>query len=290
MNKTRLKFTSLSCSQQALLLQKQPLQQETTPHAMKRLILVHGAGIGGELTWTFLAHYLEAWDEILIPDLAGMGGSQFLNNNAPGLDDYLQQLDELIEQVGWAPFEFDIAGYSFGGMLVERWLRNKSFNRSLFLLEPAMLFSADCQQVLDKAKSYAEVANLLLQDPYNDAAYVQFLDNVSPKRDRSEKSEQLIIKRLQQNPTGFAQSLLAITASLNAECDYFTQWISPWPGASFVGGLSWEVMHARHKHLALASKNWHYESIANADHSLVFTRPRSIAGVMNKLMLVGNAL
>ena len=54
MIKTRLNFNSLSCHQQALLLQKPSL-----PENPKRLLLVHGAGIGGELTWAFVAHYLE---------------------------------------------------------------------------------------------------------------------------------------------------------------------------------------------------------------------------------------
>lgn len=278
MKKIRLNFQSLSCSQQALLLQK-----ETLPETPKRLLLVHGAGIGGELTWSFVAHYLDAWDEILIPDLAGMGHSAFLNNKIPSLDDYLQQLNELVAQVGWPDFQFDLAGYSFGGMLVERWLRKTSFNGLCFLIEPAMLFSADAQQILDKSKNYAAAAKGILQDPLNEAAYVQFLDNVSPKRDRSDKSEQIIIKRLQQNPIGFAHSLLAITESLNNDSEYFTQWVSPWSGASFVGGLSWPAMHQRHKRLAEESSHWHYETVANADHSLVFTRPRTVALVMNKL-------
>lgn len=278
MIKTRLKFKSLSCTQQALLLQKENLPENPT-----RLLLVHGAGIGGELTWSFVTHYLSGWDEILIPDLAGMGGSHFLNKKQPSLTDYQQQLDELIAEVNWPAFEFDVAGYSFGGMLVERWLRNTNFNCLCFLIEPAMLFSTDALQILEKSKNYADAANLILQDPYNETAYVQFLDNVSPKRDRTDISEQLIIKRLQQNPIGFAHSLLAVTAGLNSESGYFTKWVSPWVGASFVGGLSWPVMHERHKLLADQSANWHFETIANADHSLVFTRPRSIAKVMNTL-------
>lgn len=278
MIKTRLNFNSLSCHQQALLLQKPSL-----PENPKRLLLVHGAGIGGELTWAFVTHYLDAWDEILIPDLAGMGGSYFLSKEVPSLSNYLQQLDELIAEVGWPAFAFDVAGYSFGGMLVERWLRNTDFNALCFLIEPAMLFSANAQQILVKSKDYAEAAHLILQNPNNKAAYVQFLDNVSPKRDRAPKSEQLIIKRLQANPLGFAHSLLAITESLDTDSEYFTRWVSPWKGASFVGGLSWQEMHKRHKLLSEQSENWHYETVANADHSLVFTRPRSVATVMNRL-------
>lgn len=278
MIKTGFTFTTPHCDQHALIFKKDKPVAEP-----RRLLLVHGAGIGGALTWSFVVHYLNAWDEILIPDLAGMGKSAFNSQQIPSVADYLKQLDDLLEKVNWPASQFDVAGYSFGGMLVERWLRNTDFNRLCFLLEPAMLFSADAEQILEKSQNYQNAAEQILTDPLNDSAYVDFLDNVSPKRDRSEQSEQLIIKRLQNNPVGFAQSLLAITESLNQESDYFTKWTSPWSGASFVGGLSWPAMHARHQQLAQNSPNWHFESIANADHSLVFTRPRSIAKVMNKL-------
>lgn len=277
MNKQELNFDSASCQQHLL---KITHNRTDTP---KRLLLLHGAGVGGELTWLFLASYLKAWDEIYIPDLAGMGKASFLNNTAPTLADYLQQLDEILAELQLSKQNFDMAGYSFGGMLLERWLRDAPFNNLVFLLEPAMLFSGDCQQVLDKSQCYGDVAARLRQDPQDISAYQLFLDSVSPRRDKSEGGDDLVIKRLMDNPLGFASALAAITMGLQAECQYYTRWQSPWHGASFVGGLSWQVMHQRHQRLAQESLWWHYEVVPNADHSLVFTRPRSIAKVMNTL-------
>lgn len=268
-------FTSSSAFQHYLVV----TAQANNPKP-KRLMLLHGAGVGGELTWTFVAHYLKFWDEIYIPDLAGMGQSYFINTEHPELKDYSQQILELIEHLSLSLQDFDFAGYSFGGMVLEHLLKDKDFNGLVFLLEPAMLFSGECEQVLNKAKNYQQVADKLLLNGYDASAHRLFLDSVSPARQDATVDE-LTIKRLQDNPKGFAQSLQAITQALNDYCQYYTQWFSPWVGASFVGGLSWPAMHERHKQLAQQSDHWHFEVVANADHSLVFTRPRSIAKVMN---------
>lgn len=247
----------------------------------RKLMLLHGAGVGGELTWTFLAHYLTQWSEIYVPDLAGMGHASFLQNAQPQLEDYAQQLDELLEHLSLEHDDFDYAGYSFGGMLLEHWLRHKDYSGLVFLLEPAMLFSGNCLQVQEKAQDYAQVATAIFSGKADLASYTLFLDSVSPKRVDDPKADEITIQRLQDNPLGFAQALAAITQKLENDCSYYTNWQAPWIGASFVGGLSWSVMHQRHQRLAKESPAWHYEVVANADHSLVFTRPRSIAKVMN---------
>ena len=278
MRKKRLKFQTECSVQDAFVFQKDNL-----PNNPKRLLLVHGAGIGGELTWSFVTHYLNAWDVILVPDIAGMGKSRFHSNEQPKLTDYHTQLDELIDTVAWPTYDFDVAGYSFGGMLVESWLRGTAFNNLCFLLEPAMLISDTKEDLLNKAAGYAEVAQMILANPNNSDAYVLFLNSVSPKRKDDIKNEQLIIKRLQANPIGFAQTLLAITEKLESDHKYYVNWRSPWQGASFVGELSWSSMHRRHHQLAQQSECWCYEVVAGADHSLVFTRPRTIAKVMNEI-------
>lgn len=277
MEKTVHQFQTTTCKQRTLLLTRECASKP------QRLLLLHGAGVAGETTWTFLAHYLTQWDEILIPDLAGMGEAQFLNNQAPKLQDYVNQVKELLAYFNWPKYEFDIAGYSFGGLVAESLLRHQPFNQLCFLLEPAMLFSGDCEQVVDKGQCYLRVAKEVLANPSAELPYHHFLDLVSPKREKEGRTERLIIQRLQENAQGLAQALMAITDALNQDCVYYTQWQAPMAGASFVGGLSWDVMHQRHQCLAKESANWHYETVANADHSLVFTRPRSIAAVMNAL-------
>lgn len=269
-------FQTQTCQQHLLL-----FTSDAPVATPKRIMLLHGAGVGGELTWTFVANYLTYWDEIYIPDLAGMGKAFFLDNPQPSVADYAQQLDELCEYLNVSISDFDFAGYSFGGMVLEHWLRDKNHQGLVFLLEPAMLFSENCQQILEKSQHYKEVSQSILEYPYDLGAYTNFLNSVSPKRVADKKADALTIKRLQENPQGFSQALAAITSKLKEECDYYINWQSPWHGASFVGGLSWPAMHQRHQQLAQQSQAWHFEVVPNTDHSLVFTRPRSIAKVMN---------
>ena len=273
MEKHPLNFQSLHCDQHAILLQR-------ASGSGRRLLLLHGAGVAGEITWTYVANYLTEWDEILIPDFAGMGKSRFLHQQAPRLGDYVQQIEELLSALDWS--EYDVAGYSFGGLVAEYWLRDSDFRGLCFLLEPAMLFSADCLRMQHKAAEYLTVADQIDACADNLQPYRDFLDSVSPHRERHEKSEQITIARLQENATGFAQSLRAVSQALLLECDYYRQWISPWPGVSFVGGLSYNGMQERHYLLARQSRDWHCEIVAGADHSLVFTKPRTIARVMNE--------
>jgi hypothetical protein len=66
------------------------------------------------------------------------------------------------------------------------------------------------------------------------------------------------------------------------DCATYAGWIAPWPGISFVGGLSHATMLGRHRLLAEQSADWQCHVVDNADHSLVFTKPRTIAKVMNE--------
>lgn len=274
-------FTTPSCQQHLTVIKKPKNTQN------RKLLLLHGAGVAGELTWTFLAHYLNHWSEIYIPDFAGAGQASFTFDRQPTFADYLCQLDELMAAKEFKINDFDIAGYSFGGMVLEQWLRDQPFDGLVFLLEPAMLFSSNCQQILTKSKDYAQVAAALRKDPHNTAAYRKFLDSVSPQRSQADGADDLTIQRLQEQPQGFADALQALTVQLEEQYQYYSQWRAPWRGASFVGELSWPVMHQRHQQLAEQSNDWSYYSVANADHSLVFTRPRSIAQIMNDLASKG---
>lgn len=277
MQKHPLNFHSAHCHQHALMLSAAPAARSPS----RRLLLLHGAGVAGEVTWTYVANYLTEWDEILIPDLAGMGRSAFMQPGQPQLDDYVRQIDELMTALDWQTF--DVAGYSFGGLVAERWLRQRDFRGLCFLLEPAMLFSSSSAQILAKAATYRDIADHLQAAPDDAGAYRTFLDSVSPYRDRNERAEALTLQRLQQNATGFIQALRAVSQALEQDQAHYRQWTAPWPGASFVGELSLPDMHERHQRLARESRSWQYHVVAGADHSLVYTRPRAIAAVFNEV-------
>lgn len=286
MEKHQINFKTASFHQHGWLYQYSSSSLTPDP---RRLILVHGAGVAGELTWTFITNYLTEWDEVLVVDLADMGGSRFLiSPSQPKVRDFALQLAELTEALDWS--EFDIAGYSFGGMVVVDYLQHyysllagNDFSGLVFLLEPAMLFSSQLEHLQQKAAEYANIADALWERPDDLDVYRLFLDSVSPNRKPNPQAEQLTMTRLQDRPESFARVLRAVNAYLNQNLTVFVDWVSPWSGISFVGGLAPEPMKQRHQKLAADASCWDYHEVVGADHSLVFTKPRGIARKMNEV-------
>lgn len=276
MEKHPINLITDSAQQHALLLQY-PNQPS------RRLVLLHGAGVPGEITWTYLANYLQGWDEVLIIDLAGMGQSHFRTQGQPSIVDYQRQVSELLHALDWT--QFDIGGYSFGGMVAVAVLnRIADVQGVCFLLEPAMLLSSQASILQHKADEYRDLAQRIQQHPDNDTLYREFLDSVSPNRVADERSEKLTLRRLRQFAPGFSQALHAVSEQLRQQQHALGEWRAPWPGMSFVGELSSPHMHERHQQLAEQSAYWRYASVPNADHSLVFSKPRFIAQAMSSFV------
>ncbi|MAD45998.1 MAG: hypothetical protein CMI02_16810 [Oceanospirillaceae bacterium] len=278
MEKHPLNISTPSCVQHAILIQK---YRQHRGADVRRLVLLHGAGVAGETTWMYLVNYLEEWDEILIPDFAGMGGkSRFLDIHQPAINDYARQIQELLIRLEW--HSIDIAGYSFGGMVTHGLMEGGVNIRCAYLIEPAMLFSDQADQLKEKARQYRDIAQQLIHGESGQDIFIRFLDSVSPQRINNETADRMTVKRLRANSEGFARSLQAVSDEIEQRGDYFLQWTAPWPGVSFVGGLTPAFMHQRHQRLAQESSDWSYESVPSSDHSLVFTKPRTIAAVMNR--------
>tara|TARA_R110000868_G_scaffold65534_9_gene195944 strand:- start:18340 stop:19173 length:834 start_codon:yes stop_codon:yes gene_type:complete len=259
-----------SVNQHALL-----LQCANNPGG-RRLVLLHGAGIAGELTWTYVANYLAGWSEILIPDFAGMGKSSFLHCVKPTVDDYAGQIDELLTALDW--WDADIAGYSFGGMVTTELVKQHAFGL-LYLLEPALLSGNDAAGLLAREARYAGLEQRFLDG--DEGAYLDFLDAVSPNRRRNPTADRVAVKRLQVNQQGLCQALGAVSESLGRQREYYLDWTSPLPGMSLVGELSSPDMQQRQQRLEQQSPDWIAQGIAGADHSLVFTHPKQVARLMN---------
>ena len=268
-------------------------------HNQRRLVLLHGAGVPGELTWTFIANYLNQWNEILIIDFPNMGSSKWRSQKVfPRLSDYSQLICQLLAALDWD--DIDIAGYSFGGLVAASLVDNdllKTNGQSevlctyagkinhLFLLEPAMLFSETASDLELRGAEYMALAKKIMAKPDDDDAYLYFLDAVSPLRKQSIDADRLTIDRLKSFSTGFAQAIYAVSRELSDRSQYLANWVSPINGASFLGELGVDSMHKRHKRLLNDTLEhgalWSVNTIRNADHSLVFTRPRLIAKAMN---------
>lgn len=243
----------------------------------RRLVLLHGAGIPGDLTWRWVAQYLIGWDEIYIPDLPAMGRSKWLGNKTPGFSDYQSVLCEWVASEGWQ--DYDLAGYSFGGLLAMHMANSHPPGR-LALIEPASLLSVSVGDLNSRAKAYHELSSQLHES--TEKAVVGFLDLVSPRRNRA--LDALAVKRLRENAEGLALGVGAVAQALNEHGDWYCTWEPPTKGASIVGGLSDPGMHRRHQMLAENDENWFFHSLENTDHGLVYTKPREIAKVINSLI------
>ncbi len=243
----------------------------------RRLVLLHGAGIPGDLTWRWVAQYLIGWDEIYIPDLPAMGRSKWLGNKTPGFSDYQSVLCEWVASEGWQ--DYDLAGYSFGGLLAMH-LANSHPPDRLALIEPASLLSVSVGDLHSRAKAYHELSSQLHES--SEKAVVGFLDLVSPRRNRA--LDALAVKRLRENVEGLALGVGAVAQALNEHGDWYCTWEPPTKGVSIVGGLSDPGMHRRHQMLAENDENWFFQSLENTDHGLVYTKPREIAKIINSLV------
>ena len=246
----------------------------------RRLVLLHGAGIAGEMTWTYVVNYLKSWEEVLVVDFAGMGKSAFHDCEAPTLNEYVVQISELLSALDWQTF--DLAGYSFGGMITSRLVYEHPGVGLCFLLEPALLSGTTPESLLDKAQRYRTMADWLDQHPNDQAMYRQFLDIVSPKRRANAASDRIAISRLKPNQVGFCQALRAVSETIESSPDALLNWQSPKPGISFVGALSSDEMRLRQQQLEASNPDWFGQVINGADHSLVFTHPKPVARLMDE--------
>lgn len=277
------------------------LYRRTGSANQNKILLLHGAGVAGELTWTFIANYLEHWDEILIPDLLGMGDSFFDSDDelSFSIEDISQTLFSLLRHQGW--HQFDLVGYSLGGLVALELNREASleFNQThqldfkvnkLGLIEPALFSDQSLQAAITFRQAFVPIATQIKQQPDNDQAYIQFLDLVSPKRKSNEKMDKLAVQRLQLRPKGFANALTAVSDYAKALDEHkLHNLIEAIPsGIGIVGGLSnpglIQAQEKIHKNHLAQQKSWQIEVLPQVDHSLVYVRPKKIAQLLNEYL------
>lgn len=271
------------------------------------LLLLHGAGVAGQLTWQYIVHFLQSERDVLVIDLPQMGDSYFLEHfglsgrlvsevAAESASDsllfgrYMTALIELYDalkvRLGWQ--SFDLVGYSFGGLLAMH-LSECLPVRSLILIEPAALMSDDDGVLRRRSEDYQSIAEQLFatteiassyQDQSKvdgDKAFIRFLDIVSPQRQRS--LDDVAIKRLANERVGLSYGLNAVAQALASHSQEYVGWRSTLPGLAFVGGLSSEAMKARLSKLSEDS-GWQVIEVPSADHGLVYVKPKDIARAM----------
>ncbi|MEH6648997.1 MAG: alpha/beta hydrolase [Motiliproteus sp.] len=248
----------------------------------RRLLLLHGAGVAGEDTWEHVVNHLHSWHEVLVPDQRGMGQTQDLD-----LTEQPYQIEQvvgdqiaLLDQLEW--WAFDVAGYSFGG-LVSLLLKQQQPHRvhKQYLLESALIDRRDLDEAIERRLLYSQIAQQLRQNVDVEASVLTFLETVSPRRIASPRGDAISIERLGHRPQGFANALDAVTEACQ-RLDRPQLLTQQGDVTSIVGGRTTEPMHQFNQQLVTELDHWYYHSMRGCDHSLPYQKPRQIARLMDQ--------
>lgn len=246
--------------------------------------MLHGAGVSGELTWSLIIRRLEHWSSILVPDLRGTGKSRHPSRQEHSFtaEQLLHDIKLLLEKHAWT--EFDVAGYSFGGMLAM--LLKQSLGTRIghaFLLEPALLDRRSITEVGALREHFSEIAQGIRhhQPGHGLEEHIgKFLDLVSPHRQKTGRAAEMSIQRLAHRPVGLANALDCVTRTLQ-HLDRETLLLAQGRTTSFYGGHSHPALRAFHQNLATHQRDWVSHEIPGTDHSLPFQKPTRIASLIN---------
>lgn len=253
------------------------------PDGGGKILLLHGAGVAGDLTWTPMLGALAPCADLLIPDLYGAGDTVHeQGEQAFVITDQLEHLRALLDQLDW--HDFDLVGYSFGGlcaMELARALPTRITN--LILIEPGLMERADWQETLQRRRLYTRATEPLktAKDPRD--GVTAFLDLVSPNRSRHPRVESRVISRLAHRPLGLAYALEAIAQ--HAETLDRPELIGSLPRTlSLVGSKTPKPAHELHQQLSNQHAHWHYEVIEGCDHALPYQKPDAVGRAITRFL------
>lgn len=278
-------FLSLSTAHLAYRLYENP--EAKTDSAC---LLLHGAGVAGEITYSPMLPFLTTWRWMLIPDLTGMGASYHTHGDeAPvSIDVLTQEVDALIDHIGWQ--EFDVVGYSLGGLVAlslneKRAASGKSVSK-MALLEPASLEREDLTLLGEVRQKYRQASTIIRQTGDVELGIACFMDGVAPNRRKNPVAEATTQSRLAHRPFGFSYALDAVTQFVELACelpDRRQSLIDTSPDVFLLSGeLSHVLLKEHYDALAERYGNWHHKMVSGCDHSLPFQKPRQIANYINR--------
>ncbi|TBR42836.1 alpha/beta hydrolase [Marinomonas agarivorans] len=278
----------------------------------RTLVLLHGAGVGGLLTWGDFMPHLQHWRRVVIPDLKGMGDSYGLNRaeTATSIAELSEDIVQLLVTLQLE--DFDLVGYSLGGLvslMVNAHLKQEERKqkerkqetlppntatplklsspqvKKMALLEPAGLDRQALTDLIALRSRYKEAAHTIRATGDVEQGIAHFVDSVAPNRRKHPVAEATTQSRLAHRPLGFAYALDAVTdfvESHQQQVDIRTELLSAAPPTLlFAGELSHALLQDYHGLLATSYEGWHSEVIKGTDHSLPFQKPRQIAKKLN---------
>ncbi|ETX11032.1 alpha/beta hydrolase [Marinomonas ushuaiensis DSM 15871] len=258
-------------------------------------LLLHGAGVAGEITYSPMLPYFTQWRWMLVPDLKGMGDSfhHHGEEDPVTIDELTDEVDALLAHVEWD--DFDLVAYSLGGLVA----LNLNYRRSqqgkskvkMALLEPASFDRENVSTLMDVRLKYRHASKLIRETGDVELGVASFMDGVSPNRRKHPVAEATTQSRLAHRPFGFAYALDAVTdhveimanqPSLRDEMIAASDQVF-----LFSGELSHEALKQHYELLNQRNEAWEHKTMSACDHSLPFQKPRQIANHINKWFSVG---
>lgn len=247
----------------------------------RRLVLLHGGGVAGKLTWEGIIAHLGHWSEILVPDLRGSGDTHHPDRREHGfeVEEAAGDIVALAAHLGYA--NFDLGGYSYGGLvaMVLKTLLPQAVEKT-YLLEPALLGRHSEAEMVQSRDLLLHAAVHLKHPEKVEEGLELFLDAVSPTRSRGSRNEEIVRQRLSHRPAGLA---CAIECVSRAAKRLDRAWLIAAQAhvSNFVGERSSPEIYRLCREIAATRDDWICHRIQGADHALPFQKPEAIARHMN---------
>ena len=247
----------------------------------RRLLLLHGGGVAGKITWGGVLPHLKHWNEILVPDLRGTGKTRYPDHKEYGFEaeEVVADLAALLDYLAWE--KFDLGGYSYGGLIAMLLKAARpAAVENTYLLEPALLVKMNDEE---SARSHEMILHAAkrLRDLENIGEGLElFLDAISPQRIRGSKNEEIILHRLSHRPAGLASAIECVSRAAK-QLDRTALIAVQANVSSFIGGRSHPDIYHRCREIAASRNDWTCHLIQGADHALPFQKPEVIAELMN---------
>lgn len=257
-------------------------------------LLLHGAGVAGEITYSPMLPYFTQWRWMLVPDLKGMGDSfhHHGEEDPVSIDELTDEVEALLAQVKWD--DFDLVAYSLGGLVA----LNLNYRRSqqgkskvkMALLEPASFDREDLSTLMEVRLKYRHASKLIRETGDVELGVASFMDGVSPNRRKHPVAEATTQSRLAHRPFGFAYALDAVTNHveiMSTQPSLRDEMIAASDQVFlFSGELSHEALKQHYELLNQRNDEWDHKTMSACDHSLPFQKPRQIANHINKWFAV----
>jgi pimeloyl-ACP methyl ester carboxylesterase len=248
----------------------------------RRLLLLHGGGVAGRITWGEIIPHLTPWSEILVPDLRGTGKTRYPDHREHGFEaeEVVADMEALLTHLGWT--RFDLGGYSYGGLIAMllKAARPREVEKT-YLFEPPLLGKMTDGELAASRELIQHAAKRLRNLENVEEGLELFLDAVAPRRSRGSRNEEIVRGRLSHRPGGLACAIECVSHAIS-RIDRERLIALQANVSSFVGERSHPEVYRLCREIAAGRKDWVCHLIQGADHALPFQKPELIAEHMNR--------